>query len=91
MKKEKEMSRSLSKGPFIHPSLSKKNLNLKQPLKIWCRSSFIIPEFVDSVFNIHNGKSFVQIKVIEDMVGHKFGEFASTRKKNIFKKKLKKK
>jgi small subunit ribosomal protein S19 len=91
LKKEKEMSRSLSKGPFVHPSLFKKNLNLKQPFKIWCRNSFIIPEFVDSVFNIHNGKSFVQIKVIEDMVGHKFGEFASTRKKNVFKKKLKKK
>lgn len=85
------MSRSLSKGPFVHHSLFKKNLNLKQPLRIWCRNSFIIPEFVDSVFNIHNGKSFVQIKVVEDMVGHKFGEFASTRKKNIFKTKLKKK
>jgi small subunit ribosomal protein S19 len=91
LKKEKKMSRSLSKGPFVHPSLFKKNLNLKLPLKIWCRNSFIIPEFVDSVFNIHNGKSFVQIKVIEDMVGHKFGEFSSTRKKNVFKKKLKKK
>lgn len=84
------MSRSLSKGPFVHHSLLKKNLDLKQPIKIWSRNSFIIPEFVDSVFSIHNGKSFVQIKVIEDMVGHKFGEFASTRKKNIFKKKLKK-
>lgn len=85
------MSRSLSKGPFIHPSLMKKNLDLKQPIKLWSRNSFILPEFVDSVFNIHNGKSFIQIKVVEDMVGHKFGEFASTRKKNVFKKKLKKK
>jgi len=85
------MSRSLSKGPFVHPSLLKKDLNLKQPIKVFSRNSFIVPEFVESVFDIHNGKSFIQIRVVEDMVGHKFGEFASTRKKNIFKKKLKKK
>ena len=85
------MTRSLSKSPFVHPSLLRKNLDLKQPIKTWCRSSFILPEFVNSTFSIHNGISFIKIKIVEDMVGHKFGEFASTRKKNIYKKKLKKK
>lgn len=85
------MSRSLSKGPFVHPSLLKKDLTLKQPIKVFSRNSFIIPEFVESVFDVHNGKSFIQIRVVEDMVGHKFGEFAITRKRTLHKKKVKKK
>ena len=76
------MSRSLKKGPFFHHSLLKK-IKKKQdnrPIKLWSRASLIIPEFVGYNFEIHNGKSFVSVTISEDMIGHKFGEFASTRK-----------
>ena len=49
--------------------------------KIWSRRSVILPQFIDQNFEIHNGKQFIKLKVSEDMVGHKFGEFALTRKK----------
>jgi small subunit ribosomal protein S19 len=62
----------------------------KKLIKVWSRRSVIIPEFIDQSFEIHNGKSFISLIVNEDMIGHKFGEFASTRKKTIHKKKLKK-
>ena len=62
----------------------------KKLTKVWSRRSVIIPEFIDQSFEIHNGKSFISLIVNEDMIGHKFGEFASTRKKTIHKKKLKK-
>lgn len=76
------MTRSLKKVPFFHHSLLKK-IKKKQDnrtIKLWSRSSIIIPEFVGYSFEIHNGKNFVSIIVNDDMVGHKFGEFASTRK-----------
>jgi small subunit ribosomal protein S19 len=49
--------------------------------KIWSRRSVIFPQFIDQNFEVHNGKQFIKLKVSEDMVGHKFGEFALTRKK----------
>lgn len=49
--------------------------------KVWSRKSSILPEFVNSVFRVYNGKNFVRCKVTEDKVGHKFGEFALTRKR----------
>jgi small subunit ribosomal protein S19 len=49
--------------------------------KIWSRRSVILPHFIDRNFEVHNGKQFIKLKVLEDMVGHKFGEFALTRKK----------
>jgi small subunit ribosomal protein S19 len=76
------MNRSLKKVPFFHHSLLKK-IQKKQDnrtIKLWSRSSTIIPEFIGYSFEIHNGKNFVSIIVNDDMVGHKFGEFASTRK-----------
>jgi len=78
------MSRSVWKGPFVHPSLLKKIDKLKdqtqkKPIKTWSRSSTIIPEFVGHSFLIHNGKSFIPITISEEMVGHKLGEFATTR------------
>jgi small subunit ribosomal protein S19 len=76
------MSRSQKKIPFFQKNLLKKTLNKKdyRTIKLWSRSSTILSEFVGYTFDIHNGKSFVSIQVIEEMIGHKFGEFASTRK-----------
>ena len=78
------MARSVWKGPFVHPSLLKKidkikSGETKKPIKTWSRDSTIIPDFVGHSFLIHNGKSFIPITVSEEMVGHKLGEFASTR------------
>jgi small subunit ribosomal protein S19 len=58
--------------------------------KIWSRRSVILPQFIGKQFMIHNGKTFIPLKVTPDMVGHKMGEFATTRKKPIHKKKNKK-
>ena len=78
------MSRSVWKGPFVDPSLLKKvekmkNQTNKQPIKTWSRKSTIIPEFVGYSFLIYNGKKFIPIKISEEMVGHKLGEFSPTR------------
>ena len=78
------MSRSVWKGPFVDPSLLKKVEKLKDqsnkpPIKTWSRKSTIIPEFVGISFLIHNGKKFIPIKISEEMVGHKLGEFSPTR------------
>jgi len=78
------MSRAIWKGPFVDPSLLKKVEKLKgqtntQPIKTWSRKSTIIPEFVGFSFLIHNGKKFIPIKISEEMVGHKLGEFSPTR------------
>ena len=56
------------------------------PIRVWSRRSFILPEFIDQFYEIYNGKQFISFQVNEDMVGHKFGEFASTRKKTLHKK-----
>ena len=78
------MSRTVWKGPFVDPSLIKKVEKLKTqsnpiPIKTWSRRSTIIPEFVGNSFLIYNGKKFIPIKISEEMVGHKLGEFAPTR------------
>ena len=78
------MSRSVWKGPFVDPSLIKKVEKLKtqanpSPIKTWSRKSTIIPEFVGISFLIYNGKKFIPIKISEEMVGHKLGEFSPTR------------
>ena len=78
------MSRAIWKGPFVDPNLIKKveklkNQNNKPPIKTWSRKSTIIPEFVGFSFLIHNGKKFIPIKISEEMVGHKLGEFSPTR------------
>ncbi|BDV03646.1 MAG: 30S ribosomal protein S19 [Candidatus Hepatoplasma scabrum] len=79
------MSRSLKKGPFIDEHLAKKVENAittksKKPIKTWSRRSTIFPNFVGLTFQVHNGKEFINVYIIEDMVGHKLGEFAPTRK-----------
>jgi len=78
------MSRSVWKGPFVDPSLLKKVEKIKgqnntAPIKTWSRKSTIIPEFVGVSFLIHNGKKFIPIKISEEMVGHKLGEFSPSR------------
>ena len=78
------MARSVWRGPFVEPSLIKKVELLKgksnpAPIKTWSRKSTIIPEFVGFSFLIHNGKKFIPIKISEEMVGHKLGEFSPTR------------
>ncbi len=78
------MSRSRKKNPFIDPKLLKKVSRLKpgnpEPIKTWSRDSEVSPEMVGFVFAVHNGKNFIDVRVSEDMVGHRLGEFAPTRK-----------
>ena len=79
------MSRSVWKGPFVDPSLIKKVEKLKKqinkpPIKTWSRKSTIIPDFVGYSFLIHNGMKFIPIRISEEMVGHKLGEFSPTRR-----------
>lgn len=79
------MARSLKKGPYVFPKLLKKVQKLnetgkKEVIKTWSRRSTIFPEFIGHTFAVHNGKEFIPVYVTEDMVGHKLGEFALTRK-----------
>ena len=78
------MSRSIKKGPYIQEVLLKRVQDLnkagkKQVLKTWSRSSTIFPDFVGHTVAVHDGRKHVPVYVTEDMVGHKFGEFAPTR------------
>jgi small subunit ribosomal protein S19 len=78
------MPRSIWKGPFIDSSVLKKSKS--KHIKIWSRRSVILPQFEGLTFNVHNGKDFVPVLVKEEMIGHKFGEFAQTRKIFTYKK-----
>ena len=79
------MARSSKKLPFIDEYLMKKVQKVKdsgknEVIKTWSRRSTIYPEFIGHTFAVHNGKEFIPVYVTEDMVGHKLGEFALTRK-----------
>lgn len=79
------MSRSLKKGPFVDEKLLMKaqkaiNSGDKKPIRTWARSSTIIPEMVGLTFAVHNGKEHIPVFIVEEMVGHKLGEFSPTRK-----------
>lgn len=78
------MSRSLKKGPFVDPKLLAKVAKMKAgdktPIKTWSRASTITPEMVGFVFGVHNGRQHTPVVVVENMVGHKLGEFSPTRK-----------
>lgn len=81
------MARSLKKGPYVFERLLKKvqesNKNSKKEvIKTYSRRSTIFPDFVGHTFAVHNGKEFIPVYVTEEMVGHKLGEFAGTRKFN---------
>lgn len=78
------MSRSLKKGPYVDEKLAKKVKNLpkgsKATIKTWARNSTITPEMVGMTFGVHNGKDHLPVFVVENMVGHKLGEFSPTKK-----------
>ncbi|MEK7138062.1 MAG: 30S ribosomal protein S19 [Patescibacteria group bacterium] len=78
------MSRSLKKGPFVEPKLLKKIAKSKPEdgvvIKTWSRDSEISPEMVGYIFAVHNGKIFIEVRVSEDMVGHRLGEFSPSKK-----------
>ncbi|TAL49327.1 30S ribosomal protein S19 [Patescibacteria group bacterium] len=78
------MTRSSKKGPYVYEKLLKK-IEGKKPDKVgvirtWARDSQIAPEMVGFTFGVHNGKEHIEVSVTEDMVGHRLGEFALTRK-----------
>ena len=78
------MGRSLKKGPFIDSHLMKKveeqnKANTKNVIKTWSRRSTIFPEIIGHTLAVHDGRKHVPVYVTEDMVGHKLGEFVSTR------------
>jgi len=79
------MARSLKKGPYVAPHLMKKikalnESNKKEVVKTWSRRSTIFPDFISHTIAVHNGKEFIPVYITEEMVGHKLGEFAGTRK-----------
>lgn len=78
------MSRSLKKGPYIDERLLKKVTSLqpgdKTVIKTWNRSSVISPEMVGKTIGVHNGKVHIPVYIVEEMVGHRLGEFSPTRK-----------
>lgn len=78
------MTRSIKKGPYVHPSILKHMSRVAQGskavIKTWSRDSTITPEMVGYTFGVHNGKNFIEVRVMEDMVGHRLGEFSPTRK-----------
>ena len=79
------MARSLKKGPYVDAKLMKKvqamnESGKKEVIKTWSRRSTIFPDFIGHTFAVHNGKEHIPVYVTEDMVGHKLGEFALTRK-----------
>ena len=78
------MGRSVKKGPFIEPKLLKRvqdmnNAGEKRVLKTWSRAPTIFPDFIGHTVAVHDGRRHVPVYVTEDMIGHKFGEFAPTR------------
>ncbi|MBU2025663.1 MAG: 30S ribosomal protein S19 [Patescibacteria group bacterium] len=78
------MSRSLKKGPYVDADILKKISRGKARdntvIKTWARDCVIAPEMVGFTFGVHNGKEHVKVLATEEMVGHKLGEFAQTRK-----------
>jgi len=78
------MSRSLKKGPYINEKLLKKLAKSKPGdktvIKIWDRASMITPEMVGYTIGVHNGRVHVPVIIVENMVGHRLGEFSPTRK-----------
>lgn len=79
------MTRSIWKGPYINTKLlfkikQQSKLKNKKIINIWSRSSTIIPEFLNHIFMIHTGNKFIKLVITKEMINHKFGEFASTRK-----------
>ncbi len=78
------MSRSTKKGPYVDERVVEKvqqaaSSGKRTAIKTWSRACTIIPEFIGTTFQVHNGKKFIEVRVTEQMVGHKLGEFSPTR------------
>tara|TARA_A100001037_G_scaffold194651_1_gene174204 strand:+ start:142 stop:426 length:285 start_codon:yes stop_codon:yes gene_type:complete len=78
------MSRSIKKGPYVHPKLAKKveravSNNSREVIRTWARASMIMPDMLGLTIAVHDGRRHVPIFITENMVGHKLGEFAPTR------------
>lgn len=78
------MARSVKKGPYIDERVMKKVMTQKQTgdksaIKTWSRACQIPPEFVGHTFAVHNGRTFINVYILETMVGHRLGEFSPTR------------
>lgn len=89
------MSRSIWKGPYTSPKLRKRIAEVKKgkkEIKIATkdRNSSIIPEYIDQKIAIHNGKDWIEVKISQEHVGHKLGEFAPSKKVAVYKRKKRK-
>ena len=78
------MSRSIKKGPYVHPKLARKveqvvKANSREVIKTWSRASMIMPDMLGLTIAVHDGRRHVPVFVTENMVGHKLGEFSPTR------------
>jgi len=78
------MARSVWKGPFVEEYVLKKAQAVQESgrnevIKIWSRRSMIMPQFIGMTFGVYNGQKFIPVLVTDEMIGHKFGEFAPTR------------
>jgi small subunit ribosomal protein S19 len=78
------MSRSIKKGPYVHPKLMKKIEALQRSgartvIRTWSRPSMIMPEMVGMTIGVHDGRRHIPVFITENMVGHRLGEFAPTR------------
>ena len=78
------MSRSTKKGPYVHYSIMEKVGRLedsgeRRVIRVYQRASVIVPEFIGHNFEVHNGKKWIPLFVTEELIGHRFGEFAPTR------------
>jgi small subunit ribosomal protein S19 len=78
------MSRSVKKGPYVEARLlgrvqEMNKRNERKVVKTWSRASVIFPDFIGHTVAVYNGRKHVPVFVTENMVGHRFGEFAPTR------------
>lgn len=78
------MGRSLKKGPYVYPALEKKinamnQAGTKEVVKTWARASMVTPDMLGHTIAVHDGRRHVPVYIVEDMVGHRLGEFAPTR------------
>jgi len=76
--------RSVKKGPFVDAHLARKvrvviETKSRKPIKTWSRRSMIVPDMIGLTIAVHNGRDHVPVLISENMVGHKLGEFATTR------------
>ena len=83
------MSRVNWKGPYVTNSLLEKIKGYQKDIKTTSKDSTILPKFIGFTLKIYNGKTFTIIKIVDEMVGRKLGEFVSTRKQFSYKKKNK--